>query len=178
MFTSLRLGLTVITTSTVLAVGALAGRAAPPGARPPSKPQAGASSFKLQTPAFKPGGDLPRKFTCEGADASPALDWSGPPARTQSFALIVDDPDAPVAPGSTGSCMTCLRARDNFPKVCLEQTICRAGDAKASTILRSLGTADPARHPASLIATSLSSTPSIRGSTSERRRPRRLWNRR
>src|SRR5438128_7236518 len=95
MFTSLRLGLTVISTSTVLTVGAIAGCAAPPGTRPPSKPQAKASSFKLQTPAFKPGGDLPRKFTCEGADASPALDWSGPPASTQSFALIVDDPDAP-----------------------------------------------------------------------------------
>ena len=95
MFTSLRLGLTVISTLTALAVGALTGRAAPPGTRAPSKPQAKASSFKLQTPVFKPGGDLPRKFTCEGADASPALDWSGPPASTQSFALIVDDPDAP-----------------------------------------------------------------------------------
>ena len=94
MFTSLRLGLTVISILTALAVGALAGCAAPPGTRAPSKPQA-ASSFKLQTPAFKPGSDLPRKFTCEGADASPALDWSGPPPSTQSFALIVDDPDAP-----------------------------------------------------------------------------------
>jgi hypothetical protein len=52
-------------------------------------------TFKLETTAFTPGGDLPRKFTCEGPDVSPALTWSEPPAGTKSFALIADDPDAP-----------------------------------------------------------------------------------
>ena len=52
--------------------------------------------FALTTPAFPPGGDIPRKFTCQGADVSPALAWIDVPAGTQSFALIVDDPDAPV----------------------------------------------------------------------------------
>jgi Raf kinase inhibitor-like YbhB/YbcL family protein len=39
---------------------------------------------------------IPVKFTCEGADVSPELRWSDIPANTHSFALIVDDPDAPV----------------------------------------------------------------------------------
>jgi Raf kinase inhibitor-like YbhB/YbcL family protein len=49
----------------------------------------------LTSPAFKPGGDIPAKYTCEGADVSPPLEWSGTPARAKSLALIVDDPDAP-----------------------------------------------------------------------------------
>ncbi len=52
--------------------------------------------FSLQSNAFQEGADIPRQYTCEGADASPALTWSEPPHKTLSFALIADDPDAPV----------------------------------------------------------------------------------
>ncbi|HEX2450618.1 MAG TPA: YbhB/YbcL family Raf kinase inhibitor-like protein [Gemmatimonadales bacterium] len=51
--------------------------------------------FALTSTAFGPGGDIPRDCTCDGADRSPPLAWSGAPAGTRSFALIVDDPDAP-----------------------------------------------------------------------------------
>ncbi len=53
-------------------------------------------SLTLSSTAFPPGGDIPSKYTCSGADVSPALIWNDPPAGTQSFALIADDPDAPV----------------------------------------------------------------------------------
>jgi Raf kinase inhibitor-like YbhB/YbcL family protein len=53
-------------------------------------------AFRLIISAFPEGGTIPQLHTCEGADLSPALEWSGEPAGTQSFALIVDDPDAPV----------------------------------------------------------------------------------
>ena len=53
-------------------------------------------AFELKTTAFTPGGDIPRKFTCDGPDVSPALSWGEPPAGTQSISLIMDDPDAPV----------------------------------------------------------------------------------
>ncbi|HYA64666.1 MAG TPA: YbhB/YbcL family Raf kinase inhibitor-like protein [Candidatus Sulfotelmatobacter sp.] len=53
-------------------------------------------SFTLKSPDFTAGGTIPKQFTCEGADLSPALQWVDPPAATQSFALIADDPDAPV----------------------------------------------------------------------------------
>lgn len=52
--------------------------------------------LKLTSSAFDLGGTIPRKFTCDGPDVSPALAWSDPPAGTQSFALITDDPDAPA----------------------------------------------------------------------------------
>ncbi len=55
-----------------------------------------AMAFTLSSAAFKPGGEIPKQHTCEGADQSPALAWSGAPAQTKSFALIADDPDAPV----------------------------------------------------------------------------------
>ncbi len=61
-----------------------------------SRPEASPASLELRTTAFKPGGDIPRKFTCSGPDTSPALAWNEPPAGTQSFALVMDDPDAPA----------------------------------------------------------------------------------
>jgi Raf kinase inhibitor-like YbhB/YbcL family protein len=49
----------------------------------------------LVSPAFAPGGQIPSEYTCDGADISPALSWSGVPAGTESLVLIVEDPDAP-----------------------------------------------------------------------------------
>src|SRR5499427_966201 len=53
-------------------------------------------TLEVKSPDFASGGTIPKQFTCEGADLSPALEWSVPPTGTQSFALIADDPDAPV----------------------------------------------------------------------------------
>jgi hypothetical protein len=55
-----------------------------------------ATTFSLNSPAYPSGGEIPRKYTCEGPDVSPALNWGDPPAGTQSFSLIMDDPDAPA----------------------------------------------------------------------------------
>ena len=52
--------------------------------------------FELMSPVFVAGEAIPLKYTCDGDDVSPPLAWSDPPAGTQSFALICDDPDAPV----------------------------------------------------------------------------------
>jgi Raf kinase inhibitor-like YbhB/YbcL family protein len=49
----------------------------------------------LKSPAFAAGAEIPRKHTCEAEDVSPALEWNGSPPSTFSFALIMDDPDAP-----------------------------------------------------------------------------------
>src|SRR5262245_33083889 len=51
--------------------------------------------LSLSSSAFSQLGDIPKRYTCEGTDISPPLSWSHVPDGTKSFALIVDDPDAP-----------------------------------------------------------------------------------
>jgi Raf kinase inhibitor-like YbhB/YbcL family protein len=52
-------------------------------------------TMHLTSAAFTHGGKIPTRFTCDGADVSPALAWSGAPADARSFALVCSDPDAP-----------------------------------------------------------------------------------
>ncbi len=52
-------------------------------------------SLGLTSAAFKEGGPIPSRYTCDGQDVSPPLSWTQPPAGTKSLALISDDPDAP-----------------------------------------------------------------------------------
>lgn len=53
-------------------------------------------ALRVTTTAFQPGGAIPKKFTCDGPDVSPPLAWPDLPAGTQSIALIMQDPDAPM----------------------------------------------------------------------------------
>ncbi len=54
-----------------------------------------ASGFRLSSSAFQENATIPRLYSCQGSNLSPPLEWSGPPTGAQSFALIMDDPDAP-----------------------------------------------------------------------------------
>lgn len=72
-----------------LALAVALSAAAPPEA------SAKETAMKLTSGAFENEGAIPQKYTCEGGDTAPPLAWSGAPAGTKSFALIVDDPDAP-----------------------------------------------------------------------------------
>jgi Raf kinase inhibitor-like YbhB/YbcL family protein len=51
--------------------------------------------MRLRSTAFSEGGPIPRRFSCDGEDLSPPLQWSGAPAGTRSFVVLCDDPDAP-----------------------------------------------------------------------------------
>ena len=51
--------------------------------------------MRLTSTAFADGAGIPRRFSCDGDDISPALAWSGAPAATRSFVMLCDDPDAP-----------------------------------------------------------------------------------
>jgi Raf kinase inhibitor-like YbhB/YbcL family protein len=54
-----------------------------------------AGTFTVSSTAFKAGETIPTKYTADGADISPPLNWSGAPAGTRSFVVIVEDTDAP-----------------------------------------------------------------------------------
>ena len=65
---------------------------------------AASAEFQLESPEFEDGAMLAGQhvfngFGCSGENRSPALEWSDPPAGTESFALLVHDPDAPIASG-------------------------------------------------------------------------------
>jgi Raf kinase inhibitor-like YbhB/YbcL family protein len=52
-------------------------------------------AFEVRSAAFAEGSTIPRKYTGDGENVSPPLEWSGAPEGTRSFALICEDPDAP-----------------------------------------------------------------------------------
>jgi Raf kinase inhibitor-like YbhB/YbcL family protein len=60
------------------------------------KGSSSAVAFTISSPAFASGAEIPNANTCQGPDVSPLLTWIDNPPQTQSFALIVDDPDAPA----------------------------------------------------------------------------------
>lgn len=53
-------------------------------------------AFQLKSPAFRDQSRIPERYTADGENLSPPLEWSDPPPGTRSFALIVEDPDAPA----------------------------------------------------------------------------------
>lgn len=53
-------------------------------------------SLTISSKSFRKTEDIPRKYTCDGSDISPQLSWNGVPEGTRSFAIIMDDPDAPM----------------------------------------------------------------------------------
>ncbi len=66
---------------------------APPRA---TAPRQAAAALQLQSPAFEHQGPIPRRYTCDGEDIAPPLTWGPAPMATRSWALIMDDPDAPA----------------------------------------------------------------------------------
>lgn len=55
----------------------------------------------IRSSAFEPHGRIPERHTGDGDDVAPALEWTGVPAGTESFAVVVHDPDAPLVDGFT-----------------------------------------------------------------------------
>ena len=79
------------------AVPAAAGAATPDQLAISSPALKGKMTLKVSSPAFRPGASIPDDFTSYGKNVSPPLRWSRGPYGTRSFALVLEDPDAPMA---------------------------------------------------------------------------------
>jgi Raf kinase inhibitor-like YbhB/YbcL family protein len=75
---------------------AIVGCARPVVQQEPTVPQNRDAALMLTSPAFTGGEEIPVKYSCDGESISPPLDWGNGPPGTASFALILEDPDAPV----------------------------------------------------------------------------------
>lgn len=83
------------------------------------------SEFSVSAPGFGTGQPIPRAHTCNGPDRSPALTWTHVPLGTRAFALLCDDPDAPMGtwdhwviyniPGSAKGLIEGLVASEHLP---------------------------------------------------------------
>ncbi len=84
-------------------------------------------AMELKSPAFNNGENIPRRYTGEGPDVSPELSWSGVPEGTKSFALICDDPDAPVGDWVHWVIYNISREVQSLPEQILKQEILDSG---------------------------------------------------
>ncbi|HXE91232.1 MAG TPA: YbhB/YbcL family Raf kinase inhibitor-like protein [Terriglobales bacterium] len=104
-------------------------------------------SFSIESPAFAPGGDIPRKHTCDGPDVSPALRWNEPPAGTKGFALIADDPDAPVGTWVHWVVYDLPAATRELPEGVVKQKDVPGGGRQGTNDFRRLGYGGPCPPP-------------------------------
>jgi Raf kinase inhibitor-like YbhB/YbcL family protein len=89
---------TLLVTAFTLALGAGSAMAQAPAAQAPANPP---SKFKLMSPAYAEGSMIPTQYSCADPNgASPALQWSNPPAAAVSFAVVFHDTDAAPAKGT------------------------------------------------------------------------------
>jgi len=95
---------------TLALVAAVAACGHPEAAAPDPVPPT-AAKLAVTSSAFAAGAEIPSEHTCEGADSAPPLAWSGAPASTQSFAIVVDAPDAPDPAKPQRVWVHCVRAQ-------------------------------------------------------------------
>jgi Raf kinase inhibitor-like YbhB/YbcL family protein len=87
-------GTLTVLASLVLAACQAGGGASQPAATEGAVQSPANGELTLSSPDFAEGQPIPRRFACDGDDASPPLSWSGAPGDTASLALVMDDPDA------------------------------------------------------------------------------------
>ena len=99
---------------------------------PPVNPER--LTIQIRSPAFTDGGMIPSKFTCDGSDRSPPLEWSGvPEKKSHTLVLICDDPDAPMGtwshwvvfdlPAQSRGLLEGVPADETIPKASIEGSL-------------------------------------------------------
>jgi Raf kinase inhibitor-like YbhB/YbcL family protein len=107
------------------------------------------AALQLTSPAFQPNSDIPKKFTCSGDDVSPALSWNDPPAGTQAFALIADDPDAPGGTWAHWVIYDLPASSRGLPEGVPKQEIVAGGGHQGRNDFRLIGYGGPCPPPGS-----------------------------
>jgi Raf kinase inhibitor-like YbhB/YbcL family protein len=92
---------TLVLIPAAIAAVLLTGQAQSPTNQNASPSENKSPTFLLKSNAFRSEGHIPAQFTCEGANISPDLSWSGVPQGAKSLALVLHDPDAPHHGGYT-----------------------------------------------------------------------------
>src|SRR6266436_1620857 len=106
-------------------------------------------AFAISSTGFESGGDIPRKFTCDGADLSPELSWTETPPGTVSFTLIADDPDAPSGTWTHWVLFDLPAATTSLAEALPGLTSCPAASGKAEMTSAGSDTTVLVRLPAS-----------------------------
>jgi Raf kinase inhibitor-like YbhB/YbcL family protein len=107
----------------------------------------GPVSFQISTNAFSRGGTIPKKYTCDGPDVSPPLNWTDTPAATKSFALIADDPDAPVGTWVHWVAFNVPAASRQLPEVVKKEEQLPDGTLQGRNDFRKIGYGGPCPPP-------------------------------
>jgi Raf kinase inhibitor-like YbhB/YbcL family protein len=104
-------------------------------------------AFAITSTSFTNGGDIPKKFTCDGADVSPELSWTDAPAGTKSFALIADDPDAPSGTWTHWVLFDLSPATNNLPEGLSKIDELPGGERQGRNDFRKIGYNGPCPPP-------------------------------
>src|SRR5258708_7374680 len=103
--------------------------------------------MRLSSTAFQDGAAIPKQFTCDGADVSPALSWQDAPAETKSFALICDDPDAPRGTWVHWVLFNVPASVHGLPQGVPAQSTLPAGEKQGTNDFRKIGYGGPCPPP-------------------------------
>ena len=101
----------------------------------------------ISSKSFEPGKMIPAKYTCDADDVSPQLSWSGAPEGTESFALIVDDPDAPGRVFTHWVLYNIPADRDGLPEGVQIEKIVKKGCSQGTNDFRLVGYGGPCPPP-------------------------------
>lgn len=99
--------------------------------------------IKLTSTAFQDSGMIPTKYTCDGANVSPPLEWSGAPQTTKSLALICDDPDAPAKTWVHWVVFDLPASRTSLPENVPPQETIAGGGKQGTTDFKKVGYGGP-----------------------------------
>ena len=115
-----------------------------PGANNRSEQTGGEKmAIRLTSTAFNEGEMIPAKYTCDGANVSPPLSWTGAPEKTKSLALIADDPDAPGKTWVHWVVYDLPASANSLPENVAKQETISSGGKQGTTDFKKIGYGGP-----------------------------------